>query len=196
MSGSKWLGACAGLALACSMSSPVMAQQSGFYVGGSLGQSEASGFCSDLRSVFTGVSACDEKDTGFKIFAGYQVNRNFAIEGSYVDYGEFTARATVPPGVLVTGSADATAFGVAGLGILPVSDRFSLFGKVGLLMTDIGATVSGGGVTVSESDDETGLQFGVGVLFNFTNNIGIRAEWERNDEAEIDMLSAGIQVRF
>jgi opacity protein-like surface antigen len=56
--------------------------------------------------------------------------------------------------------------------------------------------VSGGGVTVSESDDETGLQFGVGVLFNITNNIGIRAEWERNDEAEIDMLSAGIQVRF
>jgi opacity protein-like surface antigen len=38
--------------------------------------------------------------------------------------------------------------------------------------------------------------FGVGAAFNFTRNFAIRAEWERLNDSEIDILSIGLQYRF
>ena len=191
--------ACAALALACLIPVSAVAQATGGYIGGSLGQTTINDFCSEVNSVivfFSGTpTGCDEEDTGFKIFGGYRMNRNLAIEGSFFNYGEATARAVFPggPGTL---SGEATAFGIAALGILPVSPQFSLFGKAGLLLTDVKVKASGPGGVATESDDETGLHYGVGGMFNFAGNLGLRLEWERNDEAEIDMLSLGLQVRF
>ena len=191
--------ASAALALACAIPATAAAQDSGGYVGIGFGQTTINEFCSEVNSVivfFSGTpTGCDEKDTGFKIFGGYRVNRNFAIEGSYFNYGEATARGNFPlgPGTI---SGEATAFGVAAVGILPVSPQFSLFGKAGLLLTDIKAKATGAGGSATESDDETGLHFGVGAMFDFTRNLGLRLEWERNDEVDIDMLSIGLQVRF
>lgn len=170
------------------------------YAGISFGQAELKGFCSDVAFIAAtapggSVSSCDEKDTAFKFFVGYRVNRNFAIEGSYIDYGDASARGQ-SLGVPFSVSADATAFGVAALGIIPLSNQFSFFGKVGILMTDAGASASGAGGAFSGSDSETGLQLGFGAMFDITPTFGIRAEWERNDELEVDMMSLGLQVRF
>lgn len=169
------------------------------YAGISLGQAELKGFCNDVQgiaaSVAGTVSSCDEKDSMFKFFLGYRVNRNFAIEGSYIDYGDASATGQ-SFGVPFSVSADATAFGVAALGIIPLGDRFSLFGKFGLLFTDGGASASGAGGSFSDSASETGLHLGVGAMFDITQNFGIRAEWERNDELEVDTMSIGLQVRF
>jgi OOP family OmpA-OmpF porin len=199
MGKSKWIGTCAWLAIACGMSSPALAQESGGYLGFSLGQAEAKGYCSDTRDIVVGffggtVSSCDQKDSAFKIFGGYRVNRNLAIEGSYFDYGEYPARVSIA-GNAGTLTGEATAFGAAAVGIIPLNNQFSLFGKAGLLMTDISVTAVGPGGVGTASDDETGLHLGFGALFNI-GNFGIRAEWERNDEADIDMLSLGLQVRF
>ena len=198
MSKKRWTGACAGLVLACAASLPAAAQEVGYYLGGSLGQAEAKGTCSDINVLVTGigtVASCDQKDNGFKIFGGYRVNRNFAVEASYFDYGAFKANGQTF-GVPFTLSADASAWGAAALGILPVSERFSMFGKVGLLMTDMSAAAAGVGGAFAEDSEDTGLHIGAGAMLNLTSNVAIRAEWERNDEAEIDMISVGIQVRF
>jgi OOP family OmpA-OmpF porin len=198
MNKTRWAGACAGLALACSVSLPVAAQEVGFYLGGSLGQAEAKGTCSDLNVLVSGIGAvasCDQKDSSFKIFGGYRMNRNFALEASYFDYGDFKANGQTF-GVPFTISGDATAWGIAAMGILPVGERFSLFGKAGLLMSDMSVAAAGVGGAGTEDESESGLHIGVGAMLNLTNNIGIRAEWERNDEADIDMMSIGVQVRF
>ncbi|HEX6321484.1 MAG TPA: outer membrane beta-barrel protein [Burkholderiales bacterium] len=202
MNNKGWVVTLAGLALAGAVASPAAAQDVGFYLGGSLGQAEASGLCSDLNILITGIpggngtlASCDEKDSGFKLFGGYRVNRNFAVEGSYFDYGSFRANGQTF-GVPFRVSGDATAWGFAALGILPVGERFSLFGKAGLLMTDMTITGAGVGGAGTEDESDSGLHIGVGAMFNLTRNFGIRAEWERNDEAEIDMLSLGLQVRF
>lgn len=181
-------------------STMAMAQTDGrMYAGVGFGQASVDGFCDVVRdefAVFGGtVASCDEKDTAFKVFLGYRVNPNFAIEGSYFSYGEASAAGTLV-GVPVRATGDATAFGVAALGILPLGNRFSLFGKVGILMTDFKFTVAGGGFSTSASEDETGLHYGFGAMFDITPNFGIRAEWERNDELEADMMSLGLQVRF
>jgi OOP family OmpA-OmpF porin len=191
--------ACAGLALACSTSVPALAQERGLYLGGGFGQAEVKGLCSDLNLLVTGVggtiSSCDQKDSAFKLFGGYRFNRNFAIEGSYFDYGDVKVSGQTF-GVPFTVSGDATAWGAAAVGILPLNERFSVFGKAGLLITDTSVAGSGIGGTGADDEQDTGLHIGVGAVFNVTRQFGIRAEWERNDEAEIDMLSIGVQVNF
>ena len=79
----------------------------GWYLGANVGQSRANideariarGL---LGSGFSGVAIdSDERDTGYKVFGGYRVNRHFAIEGGYFDLGKFDFKAsTVPPGTL------------------------------------------------------------------------------------------------
>ena len=187
-------GACAVLTLP----SVVLAQDARFYIGGSFGQAEAEGVCDDIRTLATGigtVSSCDEKDSAWKFFGGYQFSRNFALEASYFDYGSIAASGQTF-GVPFSISGDATAFGVAAVGMLPLGNQFSLFGKLGLMSTEVDVTASGIGGAFSESDSETGLHIGVGAMFDLGRNFSIRAEWERNDEAEIDMMSLGAQFRF
>lgn len=178
--------------------SSAVAQDGRFYLGGSFGQAEAEGICDDIRTLVTGigtVSSCDEKDSAWKLFGGYQINRNVAIEASYFDYGAIAANGQTF-GVPFSVNGDATAFGVAAVGMLPLSNQFSLFGKLGLLRTEIDVTAAGIGGTASESESDTGLHIGIGAMFDVSQNFSVRAEWERNDEAEVDMMSIGIQVRF
>ena len=37
---------------------------------------------------------------------------------------------------------------------------------------------------------------GVGGVFNFSRNLGLRAEFERYNDSEINVLSIGMQYRF
>ena len=191
------LAVSAGLLLA---TGTALAQQEGrFYAGASFGQAEANDFCSEARATapfFGGsVASCDEKDTAFKFFLGYRVNPNFAIEGSYFNYGEVSFSGQLS-GFPISASVEPTAFGVAAVGILPLGNRFSLFGKLGLLASEVDASVNVAGFPGSESESETGLHMGIGAMFDVSSSVAIRAEWERNDELEVDMISVGVQVRF
>jgi hypothetical protein len=35
-----------------------------------------------------------------------------------------------------------------------------------------------------------------GAMFNITTNLGLRAEWERLHDSEVDIMSIGIQYKF
>src|SRR5260221_5088440 len=65
---------------------PAAAQMnmSAFYVGGSLGQSKFKNSCTGLPA---GLS-CDEKDTAWRILAGYQFNPNIAAAIGYHNFGQ------------------------------------------------------------------------------------------------------------
>ncbi len=86
MKGSIKVLACAG-ALACgSAFAQTQAPESAFYLGGSLGQSKAKDMCGGF-----GGFSCDDKDTAWKIFGGYEFNRWIAAEGAYTNLGKFKA---------------------------------------------------------------------------------------------------------
>src|SRR5258708_20896207 len=65
-------------------------QETGAYAGLSLGQSKAKDGCSGVTG--TGVS-CDDKDTAWKIFGGYQFMRYLGAEVAYTDFGKVKASA-------------------------------------------------------------------------------------------------------
>jgi OOP family OmpA-OmpF porin len=200
----------AGVLMAAGMavSSLTMAQampDTGWYLGGSLGQSQADLDC-------TGTTSCDDKDSSWKIFAGYQMSRNLAVEFGYTNLGEVTA--TTPsfflPGFGTIPSAnisiESSVWEVSGVGSLPVADRFSFFGRAGLYMadTDVSLRFAGPPGVVDDSDDNIGLTLGFGARVDLTRNLGIRAEWQRYmdvsagdfDESDVDVMALSLVWRF
>ena len=184
-----------GAASAILFAGPAFAQDTGFYAGATIGQSEAGDACTGVSGA--GVS-CDDKDTAWRILGGYQVNRNFAVEFGYTDLGEVSASG---PGGNVT--IETTAFELVAVGILPIADRFSAYGKIGMYRAETDATVNVPGFT-SSSESNTDLTFGVGVRYDFTKNLGVRGEYQKYSdvgggdigEDDVDVFSIGVIWKF
>lgn len=197
-SGTKAILAVLSLAPALAFSASAAAQDAGFYVGGALGQAQVDLDC-------TGATTCDDKDTSWKIFAGYQFNRNFALEVGYVNLGEAVVSGPAPPFGTASVKFESTAFELVGIGLLPIVDRFSIYGKLGLYRADTDADVSVSGLgSTTVSDSNADLTFGLGLRYDFTRNLGIRAEWQRYGdvaaedfgESDIDVISIGLHWKF
>lgn len=177
------LASALGLAL---ITTPAFAKDTGAYAGGSIGLTTVD-ICGELAAV--GATTCDDEDTGFKLFGGYKFNRNLTVEGGFVDFGEISASNATSS---VTVSSDALF--AAAVGILPVSSNFSVFGKLGFFMWDLAATGTAG----TFSDDGTDFLIGLGLGFDITERLTIRAEWEDYDGGGdgVTFLSAGLQYNF
>jgi OOP family OmpA-OmpF porin len=174
-----------GMASAMAFAGPALAQDTGFYGGLSFGQSSADVDCS-------GLPQCDDSDTAWRILGGYRFNRNLAVELGYTDFGEVSAG----DGGANNVTAEATAFELVAVGSLPLSNEFSVYGKIGMFRWDVDAT--GTGVFAgSESDSGTDVTFGVGVQYDFTRQLGLRGEWQRySADEDIDVISIGVVFRF
>lgn len=171
-------------------------QAGGIYAGVSIGQSKFKEACSGSGG--TGVS-CEDTDTAWRIFGGYEVNRNFAVELGYADLGQAKATAT-SGGFTATATAEATAWDLVAVGSWPISPNFSVYGKLGLFYGKVEGTAGGTGFgSSSQSDSGTDLTYGLGARFDFTRNLGARAEWQRYNDvsgSDIDVMSIGVVYRF
>jgi OOP family OmpA-OmpF porin len=156
---------------------PASAQvRSSAYAGFGLGQSKFKGACASADAL--GISGCDEKDTAFKLFGGYQFNPNIAAEGAFHDFGKATAPGESLKGWAVEGSA---------VGGLPLANQFSLLGRLGLYYGELKAD--------GASKSKLGLTFGFGAQFDLNRNLGFRAEWQRfNDVGGGDVVKSDIDV--
>jgi OOP family OmpA-OmpF porin len=112
----------------------------------------------------------------------------------------------VPPFGNASVKFESTLFELVAVGSLPLADRFSIYGKIGLYRadTDADVSVSGLGISTTESDSNSDLTFGVGVRYDFTRNFGVRGEWQRYSdvsagdfgESDADVISIGIVWKF
>lgn len=228
----------AAMAAAAAFTPVTYAAGTGWYLGFGVGQSKArdiddiSGYAEDLEASLVeelpGLSidinaSSDDKDTGWKIYAGYRLNKNFAVEGGYVHLGKFGYNASYTGSFVEEGGtveftgagsvkARAKAWTLGVLGILPVSDSFEVFGKVGAAFWDVKTTATATAtaeetLTLSDSVSKsgTGLNFGLGAVYNINKNLGVRLEWERfNDvgkeettgKSDIDLISLGLKYSF
>jgi opacity protein-like surface antigen len=103
-----------------------LSPESGFYVGLGLGKATAKDWCSE-PALGGGATRCDDKDTTWRMLAGYQFTRNFAVEGGYHDLG----RVQFTRGVAET-TLKANAWELNGIAALPVGGIVSVYGKLGL----------------------------------------------------------------
>ncbi len=201
------------LTLVIGVSPFAMAENDGWYLGFNDGRSKAKLDDAQITSGLLGGGFAtatfdeDDRDNGFKVFGGYQFNKNFALEGGYFDLGKFGFDApTVPLGML-HGGMQLRGVNLDAVGLLPLSEKFSLFGRVGLTYAQSRNTFSGTGATTVTNANPSRLamnyKLGVGVQYAFTESIQLRAEAERyrvNDalgnKGNIDLFSIGLIYRF
>lgn len=201
------------VALAAIVSPIAMAQDAGWYVGANAGQSRAK--IDDERITgslagrgLSGISiADDDRDTGYKIYGGYKINKNFAVEGGYFDLGEFGYAATTSAGTL-NGHSKIKGLNLDLVGMLPITDKFSAFGRVGVNYADVkdsftGTEASVYGANANPSKRAANLKVGLGLQYAFTESLAMRGEVERyriNDavgnKGDIDLISLGLLYQF
>jgi OOP family OmpA-OmpF porin len=202
--------------IAAGLAASVPALGQSFYIGGGLGQTKAdvdnAGFNAAVAGLpgVTGVgTVTDERDTGWKLFAGYQFHPNFAAELTYANLGKYHAVSTVQPGGgTIAGDVKLENNWSADLlGIWPFANNFSIFGRLGVLWSEAKVTLTGvgpGGVAgISTKDDDLSWKVGAGVGYEFTRQFGVRGEWERyrvsdgvGGRADVDLFSVSARFKF
>lgn len=178
------------------------------YMGLGLGQSMIDFEGSDVDALaaadgLTTSTSVDDGDLAWKLFGGYKLNDNFAVEAAYVDYGTITSDSTVvaPVAGNINIDLDTTAWVFDAVGILPIVDGFDVFGKVGVAAWEYDSSVSavagGTAFTGSAEDDGSDFHYGVGAYLMAVDNIGMRLEWERvSADDNLDVWSLGVQYNF
>ena len=169
---------------------PAFAADDGWYILGGAGKPTGSGDKAVIDSAVTsagvtGFSSSLSTPTVYKLQAGYQINKNFAVEGGYLGSTNETYSATGgtfagPPAIPMNLSATAKISGwnLTAVGIFPVANQFSLLGKLGLASIRDSATVtaSSGAVAASASTSgtKTDFTYGIGAQYDFTDAIFAR----------------------
>jgi OOP family OmpA-OmpF porin len=151
-------------------SASALAADPGFYAGAGVGKA----------SIEEDVTGFDADDTAFKVFGGYNFNKNFAVEVAYFDGGN-------PDDRIGIGSIEATISGlnISAVGRLPVNEVFSVFVKGGLASYEVEADGRiGNRVVATEKDSDEDLSYGIGAAFNIGTSFEVRGEYEAIDVSD------------
>jgi len=185
---------------------------SGWYLGGNVGQSRAR---LDEQSIVNAVTpgfsneivSEDKIDLGYKLYAGYEFNRNWSLEGGYFDLGEFNFNsATTPAGALDT-NMKIRGFNLDLLGRAHFTERFSAFASLGVNYALTQDTFTGSGAAIGFggklSERQANPKAGVGLEYAFTDSFSMRLQAERyriNDAVvhknNVDLYSVGFVYHF
>lgn len=174
-------------ALACAaagslaMALPAQAQSSpatGPYVGATVGKP-------DWKVDGLGGVGGDSSRAAYKLYGGWRLHPNFAVEASAFNLGRFKGP---------LGDAKADGYAVDAVGILPWSDTLSGIARVGVGQVK---TRFGGA-----SDRNTAPKLGLGLQYQLNPKTALRGEWERyridafGGKNDIDVFSLGAKVSF
>ncbi len=200
--------------LAASAALPAHAQ---FYIGGSVGNSDISIDGAERADQFLDLgfeaasTQTDTKDTAYRVFAGYQLHKYFAIEGAYVDLGRFAFDTSVVPEGELNARTTIEGAELSVVGLLPLNHAFSLYARVGAFAAETETTYTGSGsielVTGGERQKERGTtaSYAAGVSWNLNEHVSFRGEYARysklgneltGGETDADLISLGVAYRF
>lgn len=184
-----------------------------WYLGAGAGQARAKLNDSTVSTALAGTGASvatisrDETEASYKFYAGYQYNPYLAFEGGAFNLGSFTFGATTTPAGTLNGAVKNTVganFDV--LGTLPLAERFTLFARAGIQSSKTRDLFSATGLVLrapTPSKNLTSYKAGAGAGFDFTRNVGMRAEWERyrvsdgyDGKMNVDVYSLNLLYKF
>ncbi|AVR94693.1 outer membrane beta-barrel protein [Pseudoduganella armeniaca] len=134
-----------------------------------------------------GVTVSDDKKTewGGKVFAGYQINPMWAVEGGYTSFGKGDADYTVA-GVRGSAETKSESFYVAGKASYPVAEKVNVFGKLGVAHNR--NEVSGNilGLTGKDEFSKNSVYAAVGADYAINEKVSMSLEYEHYGKTGID----------
>ena len=200
--------------LASLLGTGARAQESSYpYMGLSLGQSRANIDEPRITAGLLGAGLAttgirsNEREAAFKLFGGYQLTPNFAVEAGYFSLGTFGFRATtVPPGTF-DGRIRLQGLNLDLVGTWPMTERLSLLGRVGAQYAQAQDRFRGtGAVAISNpnpSRRETNYKLGAGLQYEINPSMLVRGEVERyriNDavgnHGDVNVVSLSLVIPF
>jgi OmpA-OmpF porin, OOP family len=188
-----------------------------WYVGASVGKSDITFNNATQSEQFLDLGYLDpvttsrNRDTGYRLFGGYQLHKNVALEAAYVDLGKFGFRTDVSPAGSLIASTRISGFELSALGLLPLNERFTLFARIGALAGDTKTSYAGSGSVEAllggetQSKRSTQLSYGAGATFAINNRLAVRGEWSKytqlgneftGGKTDANLYSLGLTYRF
>jgi OOP family OmpA-OmpF porin len=186
---------------------------SAWYVGGNIGQSR--GNIDDVRLIrsltangaaLTNFTA-DEKDVGYKLYVGKQLNQYFALEAGLFDLGKFGFKSSTTQAGTLNGEAGFRGANLDLVAQVPLSQRFSVFGRAGMNYAKATTRFNGNRLFAvtnpSPSERKLNAKAGFGLEYKFSEALAVRAEVERyrvNDavgnRGDVDLFSVGLVYKI
>jgi opacity protein-like surface antigen len=218
------------IVLACSAAVPAGAAQLGIYAGLSYVMAEKDAD----RSVFeqealvayeafgfepqSTSASFDTKDNAYGFVVGWRFSEHLAFEGGYLDLGDVTykdrstgiADGTPPPqDWAVNLDSGTSGIALSALGILPLSYRWEVYARGGVLIANNEANlfISNGFDSRKFRASKSGADFltGAGISFSIAEIYNVRLEYlrvfdagddETLGEADVDLATLNVTVSF
>ena len=151
------------------------------FFGGAFGQSEADSFC--------GTSAdCNDTDTSWKVYGGYNINEMMDVKVAYNSIGD------IARGDESRETAELSALSISAVGKYEINDSVEAIGKLG---------ASRWSSENSDNDaDGLSLSYGFGAKVSLNETMKLRAEWETisdvetagGRETDVSTMSLGLEL--
>jgi OOP family OmpA-OmpF porin len=155
------------------------AQAEGLYIGGQAG-------APDYHSTINGVSG-GGSGVGLKLYGGYQLSPNFAVEGGAFGLGHIDN---------ATGRVQTRGVYLDAVGRYPLGTNWSVLGTAGLAAARFNSSPGG-------HDDSPGLKLGAGVQYDISEQVALRAQYDRyhftgayDGKANIGQTTVGVRYAF
>ncbi|CUI03660.1 outer membrane beta-barrel protein [Massilia antarctica] len=176
------------IAMLAAASVPMAAHAESYYVGAGIGSVDQNLSIDKFGSV-------SDRDVGFKLFTGYNFDKNFGIEAGYTDFGkaEFVRRGE---------KNRARSFYAAGTATLPLGEKFALTAKLGIAKNRSKLIIRGEG---DQTEKKADALLGVGATYAFTKTISAFVEYENygnimkpagNNSLKATVVSTGMRFSF
>lgn len=129
----------------------------------------------------------DSNDISLGLTVGYQATPNIAVEATARSLSFNPFRDLLAP----AGYYPDQHYGVAMVGLAPMSDAVSVYAKAGVGRTRMHATSN----KLSDRN-ETDPIIGIGVRYGFSNNWALNMEASRLTKTDVTLISAGVRYQF
>ena len=177
------------------VAAPAAAPLTRFWLGASAGGSHID---RDAASKLIDSGTVDGSSTGFKLYAGYQLNRYLGAELAYVDLGKLSYEGTFAGAAVTGGKLKLSGVNVAALATLPVGARLTLFAKAGFFFWQEEASDTANGVSFSAKASDRNPSFGLGASYAAYGPLAVRFELEsfQFGSQRANLVSAGLTYNF
>jgi OmpA-OmpF porin, OOP family len=155
------------------LSAPALAQNTPWYTTVQAGQSKF-----DIEGL-----PGDNKDRLFLLGVGYRLTPQLALEGGYADFGKVN---------VLGAEGEAKSVYAAAMLSAPISDVFSVYGRLGIANTDREVRLG----SVRESEKKTEGLYGIGLSWAFSRNVAATVEYMKLSDSDVDGVTLGVKFSF
>lgn len=177
------------------LAAPASASEKGIYLGAGLGVSslDVSDFAPDYANL-----RLEQSDPGFKLFAGWRVSNYFAAELGYTNFGDVRQWEGGNLDFYKEADIGVSMFSAMAIGLIPLSDKVDLFGKLGYAAWDSSVHTISDGEPEDLSTSGGDPTFGIGFAMRFGKFGGrFEGDWLKvPDAGQVFLLSASLTYIF